>query len=62
MGAESVIDFAGLDSAAAATTDSAVETPVTETTGAVDTPTTDTTTTTTDTNEKIEAGKAKTQQ
>jgi len=59
---ESVIDFAGLDSAAAATTDSAVETPVTETTGAVDTPTTDTTTTTTDTNEKIEAGKAKTQQ
>jgi len=51
---ESVIDFAGLDSAAA-TTEAAVETPVVETTETVETPTTETTTT--DTTSSTDAAK-----
>jgi hypothetical protein len=47
---ESVIDFAGLDSAAATTTET-VETPSVETTETVETPTTETTTETTETKE-----------
>jgi hypothetical protein len=51
---ESVIDFAGLDSAAA-TTEAAVEAPVVETTETVETPTTETTTT--DTTSSTDAAK-----
>jgi hypothetical protein len=60
---ESVIDFAGLDSATSATTTETVETPVIETTETVETPSTETATETTesaDTKATTEA-KAKTQ-